>query len=265
MSDAIANIFIILSIIAGVIFAYILMKDKGMIGGGGGGGYKGNAKNQDEDKPQSLVDKSKLQDLFDIASIGDDNIIHMISGNGMRVIFTISTPDIYLLNEDEQHAFENSLLQVALSLEFPIQFFTATRKIETTKPSERLKVTINSTDSFVSDNLRQYARMLSMQLEGIEQNRKINEIKNYFILGVNNIFDDKRARNQLEARIETVVKGFTQSKIKIELLERDKVLQLLSDILNKGDNISVKNLRENDAFGMYSTGNVNLRGGDHRG
>ena len=53
----------------------------------------------------------------------------------------------------------------------------------------------------------------------IDKNRKINEIKNYCIVGVSNIYEEKRAQNELSARIETVVKGFTTAKIKTELLE----------------------------------------------
>ena len=165
-----------------------------------------------------------------------------------------------MLNEDEQHVFENALLNIALSLNFPVQFFTTTRKIETRKSSQKILDTINSSDPKVSANLKQYSAMLYEQLLSIEQNRKINEIKNYCVVGVSGIYEDKRAQNELSARIETVVKGFTTAKIKTELLEKDKVLQLLCDLLNRGDNIPIEKLMGEQAFqSRYTTGEMTFQ------
>lgn len=258
-ADLIFNIFLILSVIAGAVVAFIVMKDKGVFGND-----KANEKALTASASAGrvideklLIDQSKLQDLLNIQEIDDNSIIHLKRNNGLRVIFSISTPDIYLLNDDEQHVFENALLNIALSLNFPVQFFTTTRKIETRKSSEKILGTVNSTDPKVSANLKQYSAMLYEQLLSIEQNRKINEIKNYCVVGVSNIFEDKRAHNELSARIETVVKGFTTAKIKTDLLEKEKVLQLLCDMLNRGDNIPIDKFMDDKAFeSRYTTGEM---------
>lgn len=263
MSDIIFNLFMVLAVVAGAIFAYIIMKDKGVINKSDKRPVE-NYMVKGEINEKDLVDKSKLQDLFGIDHVDDNNIVRMLKGGGMRVIFSISTPDIYLLNEEEQQMFENSLLNIALSLNFPVQFFTTTRKIETKKSSQKLIDTIGSPDAKVSPHLRDYARMLYSQLEAIEQNRRVNEIKNYCIVGVSGIYDERRARNELSSRVETIVKGFTSAKIKTEVLEKDKILQLLCDVLNRGDNISVEKLREGDVFGMYSKG-MSMEGGRSNG
>ncbi len=259
-SDVIFNIFLVLSLLAAAGFGYIYMKDKGMIDSKDKNPNEQYMKKGDVNE-KDLIDKSKLQDLFNIEEVDDDNIIHLKRNNGMRVIFSISTPDIYLLNDDEQHSFENALLNIALSLNFPVQFFTTTRKIETKKSSQKLLETINSTDDRVSPSLKRYSSMLYEQLAAIEQNRKINEIKNYCIVGISGIYDNRRASNELKSRIETIVKGFTTAKIKADPLEKDKVLQLMCDILNKGDNISMSKLTEADVFSSrYTTGSVGGNG-----
>jgi len=258
MSDLIFYILIGMSIIAGIIFYYIFKYDQNKT-------KKKNTidVNDGERVPneKDLIEKSKLQDLLSVEEIDDNGVIHLNKGNGLRVIFSISTPDIYLLNDDEQHVFENSLLNMALSFDFPVQFFTTTRKIETKKSSHKILDTINSSDPTVSEELRDYSQILYEQLVSIEQNRRINEIKNYCIIGVSNIFDNKRANNELAARIDTVVKGFVTAKIKTSLLEKEKVLQLLCDMLNRGDNIPVaKLMSEISSKTGYTTGEVNLGG-----
>lgn len=260
-ADLIFNVFLVLSIVAAAGFGLFIMKDKGMLGGGNDNNAMNagieNGRVVDE---KLLIDQSKLQDLLNIQEIDDNNIIHLKRANGLRVIFSISTPDIYLLNDDEQHVFENALLNIALSLNFPIQFFTTTRKIETKKSSQKILETVNSTDPKVGANLKEYSAMLYEQLLSIEQNRKINEIKNYCVVGVSNIYDDKRAQNELSARIEAVVKGFTTAKIKTDLLEKEKVLQLLCDMLNRGDNIPMDKFMEEKAFeSRYSSGEMTVQ------
>ena len=251
--DLIFNIIMILSVLTAGVFVVIYLKSEGKIGNDQKDvQVRNNGQVIDE---KNLIDKSKLQDLLGIEEIDDNNVIHLKRLNGLRVIFSISTPDVYLLNEDEQHVFENALLNLSLSLNFPVQFLTTTRKIETRKSSEKLLDVINSTDRMINDNLREYSELLYAQLVAIEQNRKVNEIKNYCIIGISNIFDDKRARSELNARIETVVKGFTNAKIKAELLEKEKVLQLLSDMLNRGDNIPIDAFMANESFSsLYTTG-----------
>ncbi|MCQ2979596.1 MAG: hypothetical protein MJ245_07355 [Clostridia bacterium] len=259
--DVIFNIFLILSIVAAAVFGLIIMKDKGMLGGGASEKtVEANTQAGRVIDEKTLIDQSKLQDLLNIQEIDDNNIIHLKRNNGLRVIFSISTPDIYLLNEEEQHVFENALLNIALSLNFPVQFFTTTRKIETRKSSQKILDTINSSDPKVSANLKQYSAMLYEQLLSIEQNRKINEIKNYCIVGVSNIFEEKRAQNELSARIEAVVKGFTTAKIKTDLLEKEKILQLLCDLLNRGDNIPIDKLMSENTFqSRYTTGEMQFQ------
>lgn len=257
-ADLIFNIFLVLSIVAAAGFGLFIAKDKGLLGGGNSqANIDANTQAGRIIDEKTLIDQSKLQDLLNIQEIDDNNVIHLKRNNGLRLIFSISTPDIYLLNEDEQHVFENALLNIALSLNFPVQFFTTTRKIETRKSSQKILETVNSTDPKVSQNLKQYSAMLYEQLLSIEQNRKINEIKNYCIVGVSNIYDEKRAQNELSARIETVVKGFTTAKIKTDLLEKEKILQLLCDLLNKGDNIPIDKLTSDEAFNSrYTTGEM---------
>lgn len=246
--DTIFTVMMILSGITIAIFAYIYMKGNSPNGAPKDVQVRSNGQVIDE---KNLIDKSKLEDVLGIEEIDDNNIIHLKKYNGLRVIFSISTPDIYLLNDDEQHVFENALLNLSLSLNFPVQFLTTTRKIETRKSSEKLLETINSNDSMVNENLREYSELLYTQLVAIEQNRKVNEIKNYCIIGVSNLYDTKRANSELNARIETVVKGFTNAKIKAEVLEKEKIFQLLSDMLNRGDNVPLNTFMDNS---LYTTG-----------
>ena len=70
----------------------------------------------------------------------------------------------------------------------------------------------------------------------------------------------KLIANDMDLGIETVVKGFTTAKIKTDLLEKEKVLQLLCDMLNRGDNIPIEKLMDENTFqSRYTTGEMTFQ------
>ena len=75
------------------------------------------------------VDKKKLENIFNFKI--KDNIICI--GNRYSNIVRLGNIDYNMLSVSEQDSIENILIQTALSIDYPVQFFSTTEYIDTTK------------------------------------------------------------------------------------------------------------------------------------
>lgn len=203
--------------------------------------------NQEKQKRNSL----KL--LFQIKDI-NKGIIKTIN-DGYRLILSISSPDFELLTDEEQENFENSLMQFSLSLNFPVQFFTTTLKVETQRPAAVLNDVILSEDSAVSEELKEYSRKLQRKLQDMEREESFVR-RSYCIVPVDGMNDKKRAINEINSRTQTVASGLKRANMNVAALNSEKVLQLLHDILNKGSNVKIDELigENGGVLELYSQG-----------
>lgn len=255
MGDIITLMIVFLTIIAVVGFAVYYMKQRGNgVNINFGGVDISKKENEVGDIRKRELSKSKLQQYFEISEL-DDEILRLTNKNGYRVILSISSPDFALLNNDEKEIFENSLLDLGLALNFPIQFFTTTTKVETKKAAEKVNTVINSDDDETHEKLKQYSRMLHDRLINLENARDVYVRKSYCVIGIDDIYDKKRALSELRNRVETVRGALLNAKMRVSVLEKDKVAQLFANVLNKGANISIDELKEKDVLSTFSIGN----------
>ena len=98
------------------------------------------------------VDKKKLENIFNFKI--KDNIICI--GNRYSNIVRLGNIDYNMLSVSEQDSIENILIQTALSIDYPVQFFSTTEYIDTTK-------------------------VISLMKKNKNTNEKIEEYKNYLI------------------------------------------------------------------------------------
>ena len=89
---------------------------------------KSNNLNEKNTKTSSKH-KKKLMDILEIKI--KDNIICL--GNRYSVILKLGNIDYNMLSNSEQDAIENILIQSALAIDYPIQFFSTTEYIDTSK------------------------------------------------------------------------------------------------------------------------------------
>ena len=110
-----------------------------------------NDKKANENQGQK-VDKKKLENIFNFKI--KDNIICI--GNRYSNIVRLGNIDYNMLSVSEQDSIENILIQTALSIDYPVQFFSTTEYIDTTK-------------------------VISLMKKNKNTNEKIEEYKNYLI------------------------------------------------------------------------------------
>ncbi|HCC06763.1 MAG TPA: hypothetical protein DEP72_01165 [Clostridiales bacterium] len=199
------------------------------------------------------VERSKLQEYLEIDDI-ENSIIKLKRNNSLRIILSISSPDFALLNEDEKGVFENALLDLGLSLNFPIQFFTTATKVDTKASAEKALAVTKDSDEAIDSKLKEYANLLYDRLLELENSRDVYVRKSYCIVGIDGVYDKKRSISELRNRVETVVGALTMAKMRVNVLEKEKIAQLFANVLNKGSNISIEHMLEHDVLSAYSVG-----------
>ena len=117
--------------------------------------------------------KNKLSDILNIKISG--NIISL--GNRFSEVIKLGNIDYNMLSIREQDAIENILIQSALSIDYPIQFFSTTEFIDTSKVVALLKK-----NSIQNSKIEEYKKYLINYLESLMENRNISVVKNYAII-----------------------------------------------------------------------------------
>jgi hypothetical protein len=213
--------------------------------------------NADEQQGEKLDPKQKqdLKDEIEFEKIINHEMLSVIKlyYNRYRVIFSLSTPDIELLNEGEQEAFENHLIQYGLSLNFPVLFHTTTSKVEVKEPINLLTTTIESKDDTIPKELKEYAMRLREGIKKKETSKGSYVRKSYCAIGVDDIVEEKRALHELKSRCDTVISGLS-AKAKITPLDSIRSLQVFADMMNKNSITSIEKLIGNGALELYSEG-----------
>ncbi|HBY20587.1 MAG: hypothetical protein A2Y24_02995 [Clostridiales bacterium GWE2_32_10] len=212
-----------------------------------------NAGENVRDIKKEEVERSKLQEYLEIEDI-ENSIIKLKRGNGLRIILSISSPDFALLNDDEKNIFENSLVELGLALNFSIQFFTTSTKVDTKVSAEKALAVTKDIDDAIDQKLKDYSLSLYERLLELENSRHVYVRKSYCVIGIDGVVDKKRALSELRNRVGTVMGALSMAKMRVNVLEKEKIAQLFANVLNKGSNISIEHMLENDVFSTYSVG-----------
>lgn len=243
--------FLILSIITAIVMTIIYKR----IGTETGKSKKKKKSEDGIDEAKYILNKKDKNELIKLIGIKKikDNLITLIDNN-FRSVLSISSPDFELLTDDEQSTFENALMRFALSLNFPVQFFTTTIKIETKEPVKMIENFINSDEEMELDKLKSYASKLKEQLEAIENERGVHVRQSFCITGTDNVYDEKRMIMELKNRNDTIAAGLSAARMKVNRLNSKRIAQLLSDYFNKHSNANIDKLINDGALELYSEG-----------
>ena len=109
--------------------------------------YLNNKKNNANTPKHSMDTKEKNTDkktkkgkkqLIDILQIKiKDNIICL--GDRYSIVIRLGNIDYNMLSDSEQDSIENVLIQTALAIDFPVQFFSTTEFIDTSRVISLIK------------------------------------------------------------------------------------------------------------------------------
>ena len=186
-------------------------------------------------KKEKNTNKGKKQ-LTDILQIKiKDNIVCL--GTRYSNVIKLGNIDYNMLSNSEQDSIENVLIQTALAIDYPIQFFSTTEFIDTSKVISIIKQ--NKTGNV---KVREYKEYLIKYLQGLMENRSISVIKNYAIISYDGTYD--KAIEELNRKSLSFTGNLLRAKIVCEILDEGELYNLIYRELNKNSAINISNLRE---------------------
>lgn len=177
--------------------------------------------------------KKKLSDILEVKI--NDNIICL--GNRYSVILKLGNIDYNMLSNSEQDAIENILIQSSLAIDFPIQFFSTTEYIDTSKVVTLLKQ--NKTKNY---KVNEYKNHLIEYLENLMKNHSISVVTNYAIISYDGLYEN--AVDELTRKSNSFKNNMSRAKIVCELLTEDEIYNLIYRELNKNSASNISLLRK---------------------
>ena len=207
--------------------------------------YLNNKKNNANTPKHSMDTKEKNTDkktkkgkkqLIDILQIKiKDNIICL--GDRYSIVIRLGNIDYNMLSDSEQDSIENVLIQTALAIDFPVQFFSTTEFIDTSRVISLIKQ--NQTNNI---KIREYKEYLINYLQNLMENRTISVVKNYAIISYNGTYD--KSIEEFNRKSLSFTGSLLRAKIVCEILNENELYNLIYRELNKNSVINISNLKE---------------------
>lgn len=195
-----------------------------------------SSKNTENKKETTFAkSKNKLSDILEIKI--KDNIICL--GNRYSVIVKLGNIDFNMLSNSEQEAVENILIQSTLAIDYPIQFFSTTEYIDTSRIITLLKE--NKTNNF---KVNEYKNNLIEYLQTLMENRSISIITNYAIISYDGLYEN--ANDELTRKSNSFKSNMLRAKIVCEILNEDEIYNLIYRELNKNSTTNISLLRKGE-------------------
>lgn len=164
-----------------------------------------------------------------------DNIVCL--GNRYSIIVRLGNIDYNMLSTHEQDAIESILIQTALGIDFPIQFFSTTEYIDTSKIVSLIKQNKN-----INSKIQEYKNYLIKYLENLMENRSISVVKNYAVISYDGLYEN--AIEELNRKSMSFKGNLLRAKIVCEVLNQDEIYNLIYRELNKNSFQNISKLQE---------------------
>lgn len=190
-----------------------------------------NLVEKQESTKETKNQKKQLKDILNIKI--KNNII--LKCTRYSSILELGNIDYNMLSEDEQNGIESVLIQTALSIDYPIQFFTTTENIDTSNIINNIK---NNKTS--NKEIQEYQTLFCYYLQNLMENRNISVIKNYAIISYDGAYEN--AIDELNRRVLSFKNSLLRAKIQCEILEEKELYNLIYRELNKNSNSIIDSL-----------------------
>ncbi len=164
-----------------------------------------------------------------------DNMICL--GNRYSYVIRLGNIDYNMLSNQEQDAIENILIQTALAIDYPVQFFSTTEYIDTSKVISLMKQ--NKMNNL---KVQEYKEFLMNYLQNLMENRSISVVKNYAIISYDGLYEN--AVEELTRKTNAFKGNLLRAKIVCEILDEDELYNLVYRELNKNSALNISTLKE---------------------
>ena len=187
-------------------------------------------------KEKNKVKKKNKKQLSDILDLKiKDNIICL--GNRYSNVIRLGNIDYNMLSNSEQDSIENILIQTALAVDYPIQFFSTTEYIDTSKV-----ISLIEQNKSKNINIQKYKNYLIEYLKNLMENRTISVVKNYAIISYDGLYEN--AIEELNRKVTSFKGNLLRAKITCERLNEDELYNLIYRELNKNEALNISSLKE---------------------
>lgn len=177
--------------------------------------------------------KKQLADILQIKI--KDNIVCL--GNRYSNIIKLGNIDYNMLSNHEQDSIESILIQTALAIDCPVQFFSTTEYIDTSKI-----ITLIKENKSKNLKVQEYKRYLIEYLENLMENRSVSVVKNYAVISYDGLYEN--AVQELNRKSSSFKGNLLRAKIVCETLSEDDIYNLIYRELNKNSALNISNLKE---------------------
>ena len=181
-----------------------------------------------------VKNKKSNKNLKDILDIQIKDCFIKV-GNRYSSILRLGNIDYHMLSDNEQEAIENVLIQTALSVDYPIQFYNTTEIIDTSKI-----INIMKENEVTSYKANEYKQHMIKYLQELMEDRNITVIRNYAIISYDGLFED--AQTELIRLYNFFKSNLLRAKIQTELLEEIDLYNLIFRELNKNSKVKLENI-----------------------
>jgi len=177
--------------------------------------------------------KKQLSDILEMKI--KDNII--VLGNRYSTVIRLGNIDYNMLSASEQEAIENVLTQTVLAIDYPIQFFSTTEFIDTSKV-----ISLIQQNRTQNAKIQEYQDYLIEYLQNLMENRTISVIKNYAVISYDGLYEN--AIEELNRKAVSFKGNLLRAKIECEILTEDELYNLIYRELNKNSALDISNLKK---------------------
>jgi len=198
-------------------------------------------KSSTEDKKKQNKSNKNIADILEIKI--KDNIINL--GNRYSSILRLGNIDYNMLSDSEQESIENVLMQTALAIDYPIQFFSTTEYVDTTGVIKQIKE-----NKVYGRQITEYREYLINYLQNLMENKNISIIKNYAIISYDGFYET--AVDELIRRCNSFKGNLLRAKITAEMLDENELYNLIYRELNKNSKAKV-DLSQEGGHDLYVT------------
>ncbi|MGB9845905.1 MAG: hypothetical protein ACPLRH_00175 [Desulfotomaculales bacterium] len=177
-------------------------------------------------KPRRAGRGMTLRELWEIEDIKQGVIV--LPGGRYRLVCRVSSPDYWLLSDEEQNENEDYVIGALMQLTFPVQVLITSQAVDVKAIVDELR------KAELPPVLRDFALQRADFLESIAQEKTGHARQAYLVVPCETQHGFDFARGELFARVALLADALAPARIRIEVLSSDAVVDLLAHLLNRG-------------------------------
>lgn len=242
-------VFLVLTIAMGISMPFIMKRVQNMPFGQIKNAREQNEEIQTVELPEDYRDKLKF-----ITGLKDVRNKVAVFENHYCIYIKLGTIDFHLLTEAEQTTVENALIELARTINFPVQSLVVSKQSDTRDAINIIYKNISNNE--IPEKLYDLAQNTIAYLTYIMENRANPDYSSHLVIRLDRVSDYGKAMNELYRRAEIVLDSLSKAKIPSQVLDSEEILDLLYSELNPMETFKPSQAIKAGALYPYKSGGV---------